>query len=362
MNFPYYIPRLLSHLKACGERYPRAWRNIDKARNDRAQLGDWPSWCFCPLAASYAIVCDQHEVDDLSRYSNVSAYSSDERKNAKLPILDIGRIGALAAWRVSQGIHWIDDAVRLAVMDTPLSGEIPVDILLALPEWCIYVPTPGHVIDGGEVSGFFAHLERDANRLEIELRLLVDFTVGPPMDALMPEIVHLHPGLTFAESYERMLVEMAKQAALHGADQASYETAAKVMRETARERVTPLLNLLLYLCSSTAEYHDAGRPGSVKPTHPSPKRTKDGWRLFPPDRPQIWTVGDRLGKAIREATEQAKRDDVHRAGPRPHVRRAHWHSFWRGSKSEPSLRKIVLKWLPPMAVAMVDEEDRNGRE
>lgn len=359
MNFPYYIPRLLSHLRECQSRYPKAWRQIDKCRADRTQLGDWPNWCFCPLAASYAIVCDQHNLDDLSQYSHVLAYSQDEGDNAKLPVLDVGRIGALAAWRTTQGIHWIDDTVRIAVMDTPMSGEIPVDILLALPEWCIYVPTPGHEISGREVAGFFAHLERDANRGHIELRMLVDYVDGPPMHSLMSEILHLRPGLSFAASYELMLDEMGRNAEAAGAS-ASYQIAAEELRKTSRERIGPLLSILLYLCSSTAEYHDAGKSGAVKPTNPSPKRTKDGWRLFPPDRPKIWTIGDRLGKAIREATEQTKRDDVHRAGPRPHVRRAHWHSFWRGAKSEPTLRKIVLKWLPPMAVAMTDDEG-NGQ-
>ena len=34
-------------------------------------------------------------------------------------------------------------------------------------------------------------------------------------------------------------------------------------------------------------------------------------------------------------------------GPRPHVRRAHWHGFWSGPR-ESDARKLSLKWLPPI--------------
>jgi hypothetical protein len=38
---------------------------------------------------------------------------------------------------------------------------------------------------------------------------------------------------------------------------------------------------------------------------------------------------------------------------RPHIRRAHWHSFWAGKKGEQTIR---LKWLPPIAVNAKDSD------
>ena len=125
------------------------------------------------------------------------------------------------------------------------------------------------------------------------------------------------------------------------------------MLRTAQARLSPLISIILYLCSETAEYR--GGTTIARPTHPSPKKTKDGWRLYPPDHPKFWSIGERLGQAIREARAAAPGDHGERRGPRPHVRRAHWHSFWRGPRVDPVARKIVLKWLPPLAVAMVDE-------
>lgn len=45
--------------------------------------------------------------------------------------------------------------------------------------------------------------------------------------------------------------------------------------------------------------------------------------------------------------------DESTASPSPHIRRAHWHSYWMGPRQEghPD-RKPVLKWLPPIPVAM----------
>jgi hypothetical protein len=37
-----------------------------------------------------------------------------------------------------------------------------------------------------------------------------------------------------------------------------------------------------------------------------------------------------------------------------HVRRAHWHAFWTGPKASTEERKLILHWLPPIAVNVDD--------
>ena len=76
-----------------------------------------------------------------------------------------------------------------------------------------------------------------------------------------------------------------------------------------------------------------------------------------------WDVGFRTGSAIRlyeeteklRNTENQNKNGSH-ASPRPHMRRGHWHHFWTGPKAKPKERKLILKWLSPMAVA-ADPED-----
>src|SRR5690625_3551837 len=109
-----------------------------------------------------------------------------------LVILEVGNVtnlGALASMRVTQGIYRYHPDVFEAVWDTPVKGELPIDILHRLPEWCVYIETPGKRALGAELHGFFAHLEYDTNHGNTELRLLLD-TEG----SLTPIALHLVPG------------------------------------------------------------------------------------------------------------------------------------------------------------------------
>lgn len=67
-------------------------------------------------------------------------------------------------------------------------------------------------------------------------------------------------------------------------------------------------------------------------------------------------MGVRLGAALRRAyqAEQTGAERPH-AGPRPHVRRAHWHGYWSGPRD--GARRYDLRWLPPIAVALSDANE-----
>ena len=43
------------------------------------------------------------------------------------------------------------------------------------------------------------------------------------------------------------------------------------------------------------------------------------------------------------------------SGPRPHVRRAHWHSFWTGKVGSEE-RRLKPRWLPPIPVNLDDPD------
>jgi len=79
--------------------------------------------------------------------------------------------------------------------------------------------------------------------------------------------------------------------------------------------------------------------------------------MFPAERLTTWDVGIRIGAALRRAHEHDNAEhgsSANHAGPRPHVRRAHWHTFLTGPRIEP---KRALRWLPPIAVNVEDIND-----
>lgn len=316
------------HLAVIARQYPHAWRSVDEFRADRGTGGlpDWPEWCFLPLAASYAIVSG----------GGNNRVSLDRAR-------DVGRLGALAAWRVTQGIYRFDPAVYAEIVKTPVDGDVPHDVLFRLPEWCVYVETPDMLLADGVVHGFFAHLECDAGSGRPELRLLIDADAG-----LLPVPVHLGPW-SLAESLNRMVNAASAQAVALGMG-----AAPPGLLTTIQSRIEPLVSLLLFLCAQNAEIG----AGARRPENPQPKHTKRGWRLFPADRPTTWDVGVRLGAALRAAYQQTETiDDGAHEGPRPHIRRAHWHGYRSGPMKRPdgsdiptSERKFDLRWLPPIPV------------
>lgn len=318
-------------LVEAGRRYPDAWQWVDQFRADRGRnLPGWPDWCFMPLAGAYAIV---------SRGKDVPPDRLD----------DVARLGALAAWRVTQGIYRFDTDLYQQLLATPIEGELPVEVLLRLPEWCLYIETPGYLFGADPLFGFFVHLEYDVNDGRKELRLLLD--LGEYND-LIPVPMHLVGGI--AESLQAMAAEATRQATRLGWS-VPPDAAASVAGELV-PYVSPLVSLVLYLCSQAAEYTG---PKNRGPSRPSPVRTKRGPRLFPPDQPTVWLTGFRLGAALRKAREehQAASEPKERRSPRPHIRSAHWHAYWAGPRSDPDKRRIILHWLPPIPVNMGDLDE-----
>jgi hypothetical protein len=267
---------------------------------------------------------------------------------------DIAALAVLAAWRPTQGVYRFDPTVAEAIRDTPITGEIPTEILHRLPEWCVYIETPGTEYLGASSPGFFALLECDAKDGREELRLSID--TRDSLSTAMP--IYLNRG-GLAEGIEAAQVEAARQAGLYEAfapdDAASLTAIMSIPPDMIAAEMTPRINLLLYLCCTNAEMLDR-KTGRLRPTKPLPQKTKDGMRMFAAQKPVAWDIGYRLGAAIRHAQEVEPRrpgDGTH-ASPRPHIRRAHWHSFWTGAKAKvgqmPADRKLLLKWLPPMPV------------
>lgn len=326
MSLSEVTSRVCGHLGAVARLYPHAWEQMASFREAKgsAALGDWPNWCWVPLAGAMAVITKGR--DELA----VECAG------------DVGRVGALAAWRQTQGIYQIDDTLLGALWNTTLDGEIPVDVLYRLPEWCVYVPTPGRAIGPLVLAGFFAHLEHDMNDGRTELRLLLDVNADGTA-TLIPIPLHVWVAGGLAAAAGRARAEAEFQARAHGVTGAD----AAVLEQAALD-CAPLVSLVLYLCSTAAEMRDA-KGGDRTPRRPRAETTRAA------NAPTVWETGFRLGPALRVALEcaQAPVGDGTHASPRPHIRRAHWHGFWSGPR-DATKRVLDLLWLPPIPVG-VDE-------
>ena len=321
------------HLEYYSKFYSSAWKQVDRFRAARGKdLPFWPEWCFMPLAGAYAIVSAEAESQGID-------ITSQEHR----PLInDVGIIGALAAWRVTQGVYRFDSDVYRAVIDTPITGDLPHNVLFSLPEWCVYIETPGLQVYGTPTVGFFAHLEHDANTNRKELRLVVDFDM-PDSKAPPLHPVALHLGTwTLRESIDRAMAETQKQSSKLGVE----FNLEPGLSEHLQSEYSALVSLLLYICAVNGEIGTGGR----RPSNPKPAKTKKGLRMFPAPRVTVWDVGVRMGAALRaaEAVSVSEGAEGQRSGPRPHVRRAHWHGYWLGPRDGD--RMFALKWLSPILV------------
>jgi DNA-binding XRE family transcriptional regulator len=85
---------------------------------------------------------------------------------------------------------------------------------------------------------------------------------------------------------------------------------------------------------------------------------RKGLRIFPPDDPTIWETGYRMGARLRCAMgQELGQTGTNRSSPVPHIRRAHWHSFWLGPRTNVVERRLALRWLPPIPVALSTPEE-----
>lgn len=262
------------HLIAAGKLYPGAWKYAYECRADRGDgLPEWPDWCCLPLASAYAIVSGGGP-------NRISLNQAG----------DVGRLGALIAWRVTQGVYRFDPALFERLIDTPVSGDIPHEILYRLPEWAVYVETPGLRYRHSPLYGVFAHLEFDINHQRPKLRLLLDAEI-----ALEPFPLHLGPW-----SLEESIRRMTDVAKVQGLAIGASIPAGEIVSE-ARHIIEPILSLLLYF--GCPNFHRSSNNPRAFASEPNARLSRiwTGFGISRPDSyrlPPDWVTWNLAQKSV----------------------------------------------------------------
>lgn len=314
--------RAVQWLHLYGRRYPSAWQDYARLLADPPE--PWPSWCYCPLAGSYAV---------LSQGGECTAEQA----------ADVGPLGALAAWRPTQGIYRFHPALLDELIATTVSGELPAEVLKRLPAWCVYVETPQRTLWGLPLHGFFAFLEYDVNEHREELRL--GFDIGSELEAGTPLaqcVVHL--GGTLEEGI-RAAVRTARVQALRGG---LADRAPSLVGIDGFDEIGGLVSLVLYLCAEDAEIEER-RPLPAPVVHGKKRAICPAAKA-----PLVHPCGYRVGSALELGRAKLRHAGGTGDGSSitPHVRRAHWHRYWTGPRD--GERRIALRWLSPILVALKD--------
>lgn len=329
-------PRL--RLEEWGRAIPGIWRAVDAERAGwRTDSTEWPAPIFLPLERAGA-----------ATMMAITATGQTPPRNPGELSPAACTTQCLATWRMTQGIYRIDPTLYKALVSTPIAGEIPADVLLYLPEWCVYIETPGMTAptwDGTPITvcGVWYWLDAGPSR-DMILCLGIDLGTRPPL-----RVQHVPLVGTLDQALETTLREWDDALRRGNATRPP----PPGYREAARAWLPPALSLILYLCCRNADI--AGRPGN-----PAPVKTRRGPRLFAADHPQVWEVGARLGAALRGAMARGSDDGGIGSGAtvRPHIRGAHWHTYLLGPRKDvpAERRRRELRWLPPIPVRVENQD------
>ncbi len=273
---------------------------------------DWPEWCLVPMAAPAAVI-DQKAIDPR-------------------PTM-MAEMAALFSWSKGRSIYRFDADLADAVLATPLTDEIPTELFYRLPEWGIYIEAPPNDLWPYDLSGVFVHLEFDAVLETNELRLFGD-------SSAMAIPLHLSER-TIKDMLKAAIEGAATNADAQGLDVANLTGAfSEAALDGMASWLSPIISCIMYLCTEDADVVDVDPVQRRGPATDTPVRARQR------------DVGFRIGAALR-STRQRSSDEPHEPTGRhvaPHLRRAHWHHYWRGSLKKPDKRELVLKWIPPIPV------------
>lgn len=329
------LPRPLQHVHTYAQviDMDRLGRKIEKIRAKRSRSGKWPTACYCPTTEFILLL-----------------------RNAPAA-QHVYRIAALTTWRVTQGIYRYDPTIIEELWNTPITGDIPTDLLHRLPEWCVYIEI-GRVApmvqapfgDRDHLHGAFVYLDTSTCRKHTQVTLVLDYA-----STLVPIGFHL-----------RGTLEASVRSVRNHVVQTLARTGGPLDIDfiQAERLIAHILSMVLYLCSAEPDITDSegaeritGAPARQE-TRGTKKVSVSPPRLRIPSSPSQWHVGYRLGAAFRQARERAQGEPPQSPGsnasPIGHIRRAHWHTYWVGPRNEPDKRRRQLKWLPPIPVNLDD--------
>ena len=255
---------------------------------------------------------------------------------------NIASLFHLAAWRRYKQIYSFDADFVNVLVDSATDELIPCEALKAVPYPSFYVEINGESNIGKGIIGFFVSFDIVGQDLMLDLMAICDdhtITSTP---------IIINDKMTIQDSFK----EIKRLCQGTDAERVSNKN-IKILSDFA----TKAIQLVLYICAVNADIIENESQKTYKRKPSNYKLEKDIAREC-----AKWDVGYRIGNVIRmqhsNDSDYAEREYTqnHKHTPkRPHVRRGHFHHFWKGSSLK-GTKELILKWIPPQFInANLDE-------
>lgn len=330
-------------LEQISQNYKFLWYAIEKKiiANYENQL--WDKQILIPYAEWLSPLLDISKPD----------WKKGLKEGDMMPIngIDFTSICTIGTWRYSKGIYKVDDLIAKNLLKTDISIKIPSTLLLNQPEWSIFVDTTNFDIflKDKKVIGFWSNINcfhtatstySDQNFLIITPlfesgfaeMLSVSILLNPNKNQTIEEITDSIPKILgkFAEPNSRTNEQITEI-------------------NDFKKRV---VQILLLICQPEPDLSEDKKQITALNNRTYPVKIKSQLRLFEAKKIRRFDVGLRIGNELRQSIA-----DYLNSGKKvePHLRRAHWHGYWKGSQKQ-NEQIFFYKWIPPI---LVNPEDNN---
>jgi hypothetical protein len=303
---------------------------------------------------------------------------------------------------MAKSVYVFDQDFLKTLAESGAEENMPDELFLNLPDWCPYISTPGlEISQGFYIHGFFAYVDDRAygNRRhfppELNFEILVDtqlssdellLVFGSVDDGIhdmlsrqaepdapilrdVPartielartrEYLHYHVNVPIGRGiFTKACLEQSRAVLGSHMPELLNEGRLDELSRFGGQLQARLGALLLYLVSEKPDVLPERGHGELRTTIVDNERR--GIRNYQARRITTWEVGYRIGAKLRAfEVRRGKADDATGTGAsmKPHVRKAHWHSFWTGPRDRHQERKMRVKWLPPIPVNVNDSDD-----
>lgn len=285
---------------------------------------------------------------------NQKMYSHGGLLDDKDVTKEIFSLGMFATWRIKPNIYHLDTDLYQQVINSKIPFDSPSTIFNNLPFWSVYIKLEDHTVElntqENELNSFncfgfwtykayydgqlclciYPHIEEIEKTNNIK-------SFMPTIFLMIDESYSIEQGLKgFLDKYA------TNQSAISGEILAQHMDDARLY-----------LSLLLFLCVEEPQIStDDDNDVDLEVLKALPKVHPKTQKFIPPQKPTELFVGKRLGGEIRDFIRSEKNYQESGKTVKPHIRQAHWHTYWYGK--EPN-KTFKLKFLPPIFVNFKNE-------
>lgn len=310
---------------------------------------DYPNGELCPIwrMAEYT----EEEYSDL--IANMQYQNMMDTWSA-IEIQMVYNLTFMYNWSLfKQSYRYDDDFFQMLMYETD-GKEVPVSILKSrLPFPAFFIDNRFTDADGCQYRGVYVSLIMDRPECpELGMFFVEDTGESDYKYCLIP--------LYYGDKNIDELREMRNQEFFQ-----TPKVHDDVNPDTMDQMVKGVINAVLYLCADNKEVtvkkvktDQTVKSGPAKNKKKTVKSTSN-------------EVGYRIGSVIRktktiyvheEEQETSSESSVKHKKKTPHIRRAHLHHYWTGSKKNPEERKLINVFLPPQYIGKYLEEEENQKK